>query len=469
VVQLFVGFAYLNWGATDWGADLRAYVDASRMWLRGDGFYLPRQLHGPYQTELGDILYPPTALYLFLPFVVLPAQLWWILATGLLAVLVWSWRPAAWAVAAILVCCAYPNNPLTYLRGAPVIVFAALVGAALRWKWPGALILLKPSIFPFALIGVRTRGWWLTAALLLILTLPLISLVPDWLHAVVDSRGYGGLLYSARDLPLLLIPVFAFIGRTREPTPLHMTFGWSLGRGGPRRLLGDWHRLGGMMELHDHAAHGIDIEPGSLAWSEWVKDYYRDVETYDWVDVADNLRGPEAFFHRNRARVVRQLTARYAVPGGPILDAGCGTGLNLRHLPPGSTGIDINPRNVEIVQKRLPGHRVVEGDIEAMPFADGAFATVLCTEVLEHVPDPAAALREYRRVLQPGGVLIGSVPARSAIWKLRFLSSTCPHSEPFHNEYLPEEVRAMLEGWTVLHLGYSLLHFNVMFVARRDR
>ena len=34
---------------------------------------------------------------------------------------------------------------------------------------------------------------------------------------------------------------------------------------------------------------------------------------------------------------------------------------------------------------------------------------------------------------------------------------------------LPEEVRAMLEGWTVLHLGYSLLHFNVMFVARRDR
>jgi SAM-dependent methyltransferase len=222
------------------------------------------------------------------------------------------------------------------------------------------------------------------------------------------------------------------------------------------------------LDHHEHAATGVDMEPGSTAWSEWVKDYYRDVETYDWVDVADNLRGLEAFFHRNRARVVRRLTAKYGAAAGPILDAGCGTGLNLRHLPVGSTGIDINPRNIELLRARLPGHPVVEGDIEAMPFGDDSFGTVLCTEVLEHVPDPAAAIREFRRVLRPGGVLIGSVPARSMIWKLRFLSSTCPHSEPFHNEYLPHEVREMLTGWTVLHLGYSLLHFNVMFVAKAD-
>ena len=221
------------------------------------------------------------------------------------------------------------------------------------------------------------------------------------------------------------------------------------------------------MHQHEHAAHGVDIEPGTPAWSEWVKDYYRDVETYDWVDVADNLRGLEAFFHRNRARVVRRLIAKYAVRGAPILDAGCGTGLNLRHLPPGSTGIDINPRNVELVARRLPNHRVVRGDVEALPFEANAFGTVLCTEVIEHIPDPSAALGEFRRVLKPGGVLVGSVPARSMIWKLRFLSSTCPHSEPFHNEYLPDEVRDMLTGWSIEHIGYSLLHFNVLFVARK--
>ena len=223
------------------------------------------------------------------------------------------------------------------------------------------------------------------------------------------------------------------------------------------------------MNPHEYAASGLDLEPGSSAWSEWVKDYYRDVETYDWVDVADNLRGLEAFFHRNRARVVRRLIARYAVPGEGILDAGCGTGLNLRHLPVGSTGIDINPRNIALLRQRLPKHTVIEGDIEALPFADATFGTVLCTEVLEHVPDPAAALAEFQRVVRPGGILIGSVPARSAIWRLRFLSSTCPHSEPFHHEYLPGEVREMLTGWSIQHISYSLLHFNVLFVARNDR
>ena len=222
------------------------------------------------------------------------------------------------------------------------------------------------------------------------------------------------------------------------------------------------------MHQHEHAAHGVEIEPGTPAWSEWVKDYYRDVETYDWVDVADNLRGLEAFFHRNRAWVVRKMVTKYATPNAPILDAGCGTGLNLRHLPAGSVGVDINPRNIELLKQRLPQHTVLEGDVEALPFADGSFGTVLCTEVIEHIPDPSAALAEYRRVLGPGGVLIGSVPARSAIWKLRFLSSTCPHSEPFHNEYLPDEVRAMLAGWKVEHLRYSLLHFNVLFVARKE-
>ena len=221
------------------------------------------------------------------------------------------------------------------------------------------------------------------------------------------------------------------------------------------------------MHQHEHAAHGVEIEPGTPAWSEWVKDYYRDVETYDWVDVADNIRGLEAFFHKNRAWMVRRMVAKNATPNAPILDAGCGTGLNLRHLPEGSVGVDINPRNIALLRQRLPNHTILEGDVEALPFDDASFGTVLCTEVIEHIPDPSAALAEYRRVLQPGGVLIGSVPARSAIWKLRFLSSTCPHSEPFHNEYLPREVREMLAGWKVEVLRYSLLHFNVLFVARK--
>jgi hypothetical protein len=215
--QLVAGFALLNWGGTDWGGDFRGYLDATRSWLNGDGFYHPRQLHGPYTTELGDVLYPPTALFVLIPFLVLPAPIWWVIAIGLPVYLIWSWRPRPWAIALILVCLAFPNMAIVYFRGAPVIVITAVIAAALRWKWPGALLLLKPSILPFALIGIRTRGWWLTAGLLAVLTLPLLSLVPDWIHAVRDSRGNGGWLYSLKDLPLMMVPVFAWLGRTRDP------------------------------------------------------------------------------------------------------------------------------------------------------------------------------------------------------------------------------------------------------------
>jgi len=207
-------------------------------------------------------------------------------------------------------------------------------------------------------------------------------------------------------------------------------------------------------------------QPAADSWAEWVKDYYRHVESYDWVAVADRIRGPETFFHRNRARAVRALVARYADPAEPMLDAGCGTGLNLRHLPPGTVGLDLNPRHLALVEERLPDHPAVLGDVEAMPFEDHRFGTVVCTEVLEHVPDPARALAEIRRVLSPRGVLIGSVPARSTVWRLRSLSRTCPGGEPFHELYRPNEVRAMLSGFEHLRIKRSLDRLNVFFVVR---
>lgn len=219
--------------------------------------------------------------------------------------------------------------------------------------------------------------------------------------------------------------------------------------------------------MHQHTVmRDISDFVSEAAWAEWVRDYYRNIETYDWVDVADNLRGLESFFHRNRRRVVRSIINRYHA-AAPMLDAGCGTGLNLASLPAGSVGIDLNPRNLAVVRQRLPAHVAVQGDIENMPFAASTFSTVVCTEVLEHVPYPERALAEIHRVLRPGGLLIGSVPARSAIWRLRFLSSTCPGDEPFHNEYVPAEVSTMLGAFDIERVWLSGLHFNVMFVARR--
>lgn len=224
-----------------------------------------------------------------------------------------------------------------------------------------------------------------------------------------------------------------------------------------------------MSHSHEHVVVPVEIEPGTLAWSEWVKDYYRDIESYDWVEVSDGWKGPEAITHRLREAEVRRQFRRYADQSAPALDAGAGTGLNLRHLPIGSAGLDINPRNVELLRRRLPNHMAVLGDVEQMPFPDQSFGTVVCTEVLEHVPSAAQALSEIHRVLRPGGLLIGSVPANSFIWRFRFLSRTCPKGEPFHNQYGPEQVRVLLEsaGLAVEYLGYSALRLSVSFRARR--
>ena len=60
-------------------------------------------------------------------------------------------------------------------------------------------------------------------------------------------------------------------------------------------------------------------------------------------------------------------------------------------------------------------------EITAIPVEDGSFDIALCTEVLEHVPDPAAALREIGRILAPGGRAFITAPLMSAL-----------HQEPYH-------------------------------------
>jgi SAM-dependent methyltransferase len=96
----------------------------------------------------------------------------------------------------------------------------------------------------------------------------------------------------------------------------------------------------------------------------------------------------------------------------PILDLGCGDGhfAQAAFVQPLDAGID--PSTQAIGEARRRGmHRALEtGDSKAMPFPDGAFATVLSNSVLEHIPDIDATLRETHRVLKPGGLFVFTTP-----------------------------------------------------------
>lgn len=73
-------------------------------------------------------------------------------------------------------------------------------------------------------------------------------------------------------------------------------------------------------------------------------------------------------------------------------------------------GIDLGASAVALAARK--GIRtVVQGDVQAIPFADESFEVVTALDVFEHLPDDALCLREIRRVLVPGGTLIFNVPA----------------------------------------------------------
>jgi ubiquinone/menaquinone biosynthesis C-methylase UbiE len=121
-------------------------------------------------------------------------------------------------------------------------------------------------------------------------------------------------------------------------------------------------------------------------------------------------------------------------PGTRLLDVGCGTGrhlLELRHVPGCFVGVDMSRDDLRALRYKLTvmererpvsaSINSVQGDGERLPFADGLFDCVICTETLEHVPDDRLVARELVRVLRPGGVLAVSVPdehSERLLWRL---------------------------------------------------
>ena len=130
------------------------------------------------------------------------------------------------------------------------------------------------------------------------------------------------------------------------------------------------------------------------------------------------------WWHTGRRRILasfvenicRQVTDRRP----RILDVGCGTGANLLMLSKygDAEGVDVSEDALEFCRERGL-EKVKLGAAEELPYEDGTFDLVTAFDVVEHIDDDLAGLREMRRVLRPGGRVLLFVPTFMFLWGLQ--------------------------------------------------
>ncbi len=142
-----------------------------------------------------------------------------------------------------------------------------------------------------------------------------------------------------------------------------------------------------------------------MATSEIIKKRYDRTSLFydgmDWI-ISDKIR----------EKVIKMAK-------GKVLEAGVGTGKNLKLYPPDYevTGIDFSPGMLKKARARIRGLENVtlfEMDVQQLRFPDNSFDTVIATCVFCSVPDPVAGFRELRRVCKPDGRLIFLEHVRSS-------------------------------------------------------
>jgi len=119
--------------------------------------------------------------------------------------------------------------------------------------------------------------------------------------------------------------------------------------------------------------------------------------------------------HRLRESLLLRLLLS-ARPGRALLNAGAGQGTFSQLLEARGfevTSVDPSPEAVVLLRARVRGP-VLAASAHELPFEDASFDGAVLGEVLEHIEDDLAALREVARVVRPGGVIAASVPANPA-------------------------------------------------------
>jgi ubiquinone/menaquinone biosynthesis C-methylase UbiE len=166
------------------------------------------------------------------------------------------------------------------------------------------------------------------------------------------------------------------------------------------------------------------------------------------------------------------------VAGLRMLEVACGRGGFLRELTRAGahvTGCDfsLSAVNVARLKARASGPNssatLVQGDLQRLPFTDGAFDALVCCETIEHVPHVQAAVCELWRVTRPGGKLFLTTPNYLNFMGLYELYALARHpqkkdDQPFDRRQWFPQVHRWLKraGWTILQTDGTVHQFPIL-------
>lgn len=148
------------------------------------------------------------------------------------------------------------------------------------------------------------------------------------------------------------------------------------------------------------------------AWSDTWESWYQDkIIGIDHLDLQRRLQVASGMLTKARA----------AMPGPvAVVDVGCGAGNGTACIAAEDViiyAIDFAPGMVRTARKQYPHLHACEADAVKMPFQSKSFDLALSLGTIEYIPAHLAVLREFRRILKPGGVLILSIPNRTSLFR----------------------------------------------------
>jgi len=171
------------------------------------------------------------------------------------------------------------------------------------------------------------------------------------------------------------------------------------------------------------------------------------------------------WWHVGRMSIIDKQLQKYTTPDGSskILNIGSGTGGTIPMLESHGkvTNVDTSAEALNFLKKSGHSGKLINGD--RLPFKDNSFDIITALDVVEHIKNDTKTLKEWRRVLKPGGTIIVTVPAYQWLWSQHDVINN------HYRRYTRKQIKGVVAaaGYKVSKSSYAIVFSFPLVVGSR--